>query len=55
MIKQNNEKVKKLKKNKVVNGNVKKYNKIAQMKINGKNDNEKLNKIKNVDSDDLFN
>lgn len=55
LIKQNNEKVKKLKKNKVVNGNVKKYNKIAQMKINGKNDNEKLNKIKNIDSDDLLN
>ena len=33
MIKQNNEKVKELKKNKVVNENMTKYNKIAQMKI----------------------
>ena len=46
LIQQNDEEKKKLKKYKVANGNVKKYNKIAQLKLKGKIRNENLNEIK---------
>ena len=46
LIRQNDEEKKKLKKYKVVNGNVKKYNEIVQVKIKGMKRNEKLDKAK---------
>ena len=45
LMQQNNQEEKKLKKHKVVNTNIKKYNKIGQLKIKRKINNQKLNEI----------
>ena len=45
LMQRNNEEEKKLRKYKVVNRNIKKYNKIGQLKIKGKITNEKFNEI----------